>query len=410
MAPAQELSVGTVRQALRGTDHAPSDIGAFAGLSPGPALRLQRSVALTVQIRNRLAFPVGLAWPGNSGPAGEPPFRVIAPGAEAALPVTPRHAGTFLFHARMLEADAPLPLPAAALIVDESARPDSAREALLLIEEWRVNADGRALPPGQAAPDGAQTLFTANGMAMADIPVQPGDRLRLRLVNGAARARVAVRVADHEVRVMALDGQPSEPFLARDGRVILAPGNRADVLIDATGAPGTMAAIHLHDGIAMRVIARLRYADIAARAVRSEPPPPLPDNGLPARLDLKNAVRIDLPLAGLAAADSAAFGWSAPAAWAGQEPAFRVKRGRVVVLALTNPHATPAVFHLHGHHFRLLDRLDDGWKPFWLDTLALEAGQSARIAFAPDTPGAWRLESMAAVWSAPRHGRLFVVE
>jgi FtsP/CotA-like multicopper oxidase with cupredoxin domain len=73
-----------------------------------------------------------------------------------------------------------------------------------------------------------------------------------------------------------------------------------------------------------------------------------------------------------------------------------------VVLALTNRAAATTVFHLHGHHFRLLDRLDDGWKPFWLDTMALEAGQTQRIAFAAEHAGAWLMESMATEWAAPR--------
>jgi hypothetical protein len=47
------------------------------------------------------------------------------------------------------------------------------------------------------------------------------------------------------------------------------------------------------------------------------------------------------------------------------------------------------VFHLHGHHVRLLDRLDDGWKPFWLDTLLIDAGQTQRIAFAAEFAGNW---------------------
>jgi FtsP/CotA-like multicopper oxidase with cupredoxin domain len=46
-------------------------------------------------------------------------------------------------------------------------------------------------------------------------------------------------------------------------------------------------------------------------------------------------------------------------------------------------------FSLHGHHFRLLDRLD-GWKPYWLDTLVVAGRQTARIAFAADNPGRFR--------------------
>ena len=91
-------------------------------------------------------------------------------------------------------------------------------------------------------------------------------------------------------------------------------------------------------------------------------------------------------------------------------PAFRVKAGRTVVLALTNRADIPEVFHLHGHHFRLLDRLDDGWKPFWLDTLAIEPGQTQRIAFAADHAGRWLVETMATDWAAPRLVRWYSVE
>jgi FtsP/CotA-like multicopper oxidase with cupredoxin domain len=91
-------------------------------------------------------------------------------------------------------------------------------------------------------------------------------------------------------------------------------------------------------------------------------------------------------------------------------PAFRAKPGRIVVLALTNRAPLPTVFHLHGHHFRLLDRLDDGWKPFWLDTLVIDAGQTQRIAFAAEYSGRWLMEAMATDWAAPRLVRWYSVE
>ena len=81
-----------------------------------------------------------------------------------------------------------------------------------------------------------------------------------------------------------------------------------------------------------------------------------------------------------------------------------------MVLALTNRGEMAAVFHLHGHHFRLLDRLDDGWKPFWLDTLAIEPGQTQRIAFAAEHAGRWLMENVATDWAAPRLVRWFNVE
>jgi FtsP/CotA-like multicopper oxidase with cupredoxin domain len=80
------------------------------------------------------------------------------------------------------------------------------------------------------------------------------------------------------------------------------------------------------------------------------------------------------------------------------------------VLALTNRAAQPVTFHMHGHHFRLLDRLDDGWKPYWLDTLLFDAGQTQRIAFVAEHPGNWLMETMAIDWSSPRLTRWFAVD
>jgi FtsP/CotA-like multicopper oxidase with cupredoxin domain len=103
--------------------------------------------------------------------------------------------------------------------------------------------------------------------------------------------------------------------------------------------------------------------------------------------------------------------WTRPADFApSAPPAFRAKAGRAAVLALTNRAPVAAVFHLHGHHFRLLDRLDDGWKPFWLDTLAIEPGQTQRIAFLAEHAGRYLIEQVATDWASPRLVRCYSVE
>jgi FtsP/CotA-like multicopper oxidase with cupredoxin domain len=67
---------------------------------------------------------------------------------------------------------------------------------------------------------------------------------------------------------------------------------------------------------------------------------------------------------------------------------------RTVVIALDSRSTAHAV-HVHGHHFRLLDRLDDGWKPYWLDTVPVGPRETARIAFVADNPGRWLIEQHA---------------
>jgi FtsP/CotA-like multicopper oxidase with cupredoxin domain len=318
-----------------------------------------------------------------------------------------RHAGTFLCDLRLLGDGQARPLPARALVVAESEPVMVDRDEVVLVEDWRLHSDGSVMAPGSEAKD-TKPLYTINGRALLDIVTRANERLRIRFINGCQRTAIALKIEEHDVRVMAIDSQPSEPFLARNGQLVLAPGTRVDAFVDAARPPGATSSILLHDGTEPRLIARLVYSNEAP--VRDAPLPAaaaLPSNGLPAQLDLKNALRVDLTL-GAAGSPS---DWSAPVNFrAASTPAFRAKSGRTVVLALTNRADRPSVFHLHGHHFRLLDRLDDGWKPFWLDTLAIEAGQTQRIAFAADHVGRWLIESMATDWAAPRLVRWYSVE
>jgi FtsP/CotA-like multicopper oxidase with cupredoxin domain len=376
--------------------------------TPDPAFRFKRGHMLEIALGNELPIPALLNWHGIDGaPAAEPlaARAPLAPGAKETLAIPLRHAGTFLCDIRLLGDGQARPSPVRALVVEESQAIAVDRDQVFLIEDWRLRPDGTAIAPG-IDPKDTTPLYTVNGQPTLDLLVRHHERLRLRFINGCQRNVIAVKIEGHEVNVMALDGQPAEPFPARNGALVLAPGARVDVFIDATAPPDSVSAILLHDGKEPRPIARL----LTSREPPIRPAPlatalPLPSNGLPAQLDLKSALRVDVPLGGSQA------GWVTPQNFVSTAaPAFRAKAGRVVVLALTNHAEIATVFHLHGHHFRLLDRLDDGWKPFWLDTLAVEPGTTQRIAFAAETAGHWLMESMATDWAAPRQVRWYSVE
>jgi FtsP/CotA-like multicopper oxidase with cupredoxin domain len=376
--------------------------------APQAGMRFRRGDLLEVMLENGLPVPVVLNWHGIDGaPAAEPlaARSPLASGAKDTFVLPLRHAGTFLCDLRVLGDGQAKPLPARALVVGESEKISVDRDEVILIEDWRLRPDGTAIAPGTDAKD-TTPLFTVNGRTSLDLATRANECLRFRFINSCQRHAIAVKIEDHDVRVMAIDSQPSEPFLARNGQLVLAPGTRVDAFVDATRPPGSTSSILLHDGTEPRPIARLVYSsDAPVRDAPLPAPAALQSNGLPAQLDLKNALRVDLALGGTQT------DWMTPANFApASAPAFRAKPGRTVVLALTNRAAIPTVFHLHGHHFRLLDRLDDGWKPFWLDTLAIEAGQTQRIAFAAETAGRWLIESMATDWAAPRLVRWYSVE
>jgi FtsP/CotA-like multicopper oxidase with cupredoxin domain len=383
-------------------------IWSLAGATSDSNLRFKRGDAIEVALVNQLPVPAVLNWHGLDGVAAAEPLVAttpLAPGTNQTLAIPLRHAGTFLCDLRLLGDGQARPSPARALIVAESEAVPVDRDEAFLIEDWMVRPDGTAMAPG-IDPKDATPLYTINGRTMLDIPVRRHERLRLRFINGFQRNVIAVKLEDQEVRVMALDGQPSEPFPARNGALVLAPGARIDAFIDATKPPGASSAILLHNGKDARLIARLVVSqEPPIREALLAPAPPLPSNGLPSELNLKNALRVDLPLGGPQA------DWVVPTGFAvSAPPAFRVKTGRTVVLALVNRGETATIFHLHGHHFRLLDRLDDGWKPFWLDTLAIEADQTQRIAFSAEYAGRWLMEATATAWAAPRFVRSYNVE
>jgi FtsP/CotA-like multicopper oxidase with cupredoxin domain len=351
----------------------PIEIPAFSGTTPGPTLKLRQGDQVNISIFNELNEKITPYWHGVRTVRSPGVDAEIRPGQQAGFRVQPPDAGTFWY--RTLPRTGGL---YGLLIVEEKTKPDVDRDAVLVLDEWRLE-DNRTI--------------TANGRPSADIPVRAGERIRLRLLNAAPNRTMQLRFDKHQVWVMAIDGQPAEPFVARDGRLALAPGNRIDVFIDATSEPGATAPILLDQSGSEIAVAQLAYETGRREGPSRGAPPPLPGNALPSRIDFRTAVRPTIELGDLPA-DIAAF---------------KVARGRAVVLTLTNRSAVPTVVHIHGHHVRLLDKLDDGWKPFWLDTLVVAPGQTERVAFVPETVGRWSIESTPLVSGAQPTMRVFEV-
>ena len=348
-------------------------IWGYHGMIPGPTLRLRRGEELRIRLVNGMEEPTMVHWHGVRLPNamdGAPPLtqEPVKGGASFDYRFMPPDAGTFWYHATPAQTARGL---AGLLIVEETEPVEIARDHALIFQNAAANSE---------------SLVSVNGTSGLEFPAPAPGRTRLRLVNaGAHLIRIQLGEASPEALrawVMAIDGQPAEPFLARGNRISLAPGNRADMFVETTLAPGTMVPIIVEPRREFAPLAHL-VIDGPARSTSFADPKPLPANPLPQRLDLARAQRVTVPLESVAAAVPPA------------RPLFSVRRGRVVVLALTNRSDFAQVVHLHGHSARLLDRLDDGWKPFWVDTLPIEPRATERIAFLADNPGKWAIDHRA---------------
>jgi len=341
--------------------------------APGPTLRLKRGEEVRVRLVNDTAEPAAIHWHGvrlQSGMDGVPGLTQapVAPGASFDYRFAPPDAGTFWYRPATSLSGQRMRGPTGALIVSESAPVETDREAVLLVNE---------IPNAETA---------------GRLTVQTHQRLRLRIINAMA-SPLPLRLDKHRAVVMAIDGQPAEPFAARDGRITLGSGNRIDLFVDATLNAGDTAALLVETAQGDMPLLRLVYEGAPARPAPLAALKSLPANPLPERMDFRGALRVDVPIEAnsLGPAPGPSLGRSAPL--------FQAKRGRTVMLALVNKTAALQMVHLHGHCVRLLDKLDDGWKPFWLDTVVAPPQDIARIAFVADNPGKWLIDSQtAAAW------------
>ncbi len=376
------------------SDRGPTPIWGYDGKAPGPVLRVKRGEELRIRLINELPEPTAIHWHGVRLPNAmdgvphltQPP---VAPATSFDYRFRPPDAGTFWYRPAGNAAGQIARGLRGALIVEESTPVAVDRDVLFVFEDW----------PADRSVDGPR-LMTVNGAVETELSVRPNERLRLRLVNAAVARPLVLRIERHAPIVMAIDGQPAEPFIARDGRVALGPGNRADLFIDLPLGLGERASILLLAAGSERAVVNLVYAGEAARPAPLPEPTPLPPSALPQRLDLRSAARHDLSLDTLV---------PLPAPVHERPPLFSVGRGRVVVLALGNRTELSQTIHLHGHHVRLLDRLDDGWKPYWLDTITIPARQTDRVAFLADNPGKWLIEAQALADARPRAAVWFAV-
>jgi FtsP/CotA-like multicopper oxidase with cupredoxin domain len=373
--------------ALRGQGQGPTPIWGFDGTIPGPTIRARRGEEIRVRLVNDLDEPTTVHWHGVrlANPMDGVPTLTqapIAPGESFDYRFVAPDAGTFWYHAQVNSPKQQARGLYGALIIDEAEPVDVDRDVTLVFGDWRLTAGGTIVQTPFAEPttDPVRPHLTVNGLPSLDIPVKTNERLRLRVLNAATARVLSFRLDRHRPIVMAIDGEPAEPFEAQDSRFTLGPGNRIDLFVDATLESGASAALTVGEPGRDISIVHLAYED--GSPGRAEPRTDLnalPANPLPERMDFERALKLDVQIG--PSGDGAAL--------------FTVKRGRAVMLGLVNRSAISYVMHVHGHHFRLLDQLDDGWKPFWLDSLVVPAGQTMRIAFVADNTGKWLIQGTA---------------
>src|SRR5579883_2808139 len=300
---------GQARVPMVGNGSPQTEVWAYNGAEPGPVLRVRQGTPFRATVENGLTENTTVHWHGIRLPNamdGVPYLtqKPIKPGERFEYAFTPPDAGTFWYHSHddsLVQMGRGL---AGALIVEEAEPPAVDRELLWTIQDWRLTDDAQ-IAPGfnnrmEAAMDGrVGNTVTINGRVPDTVNVRAGERIRLRLLNAAIARSMALRFEGHRPTTVALDGQPCEPHDPVDGRILLGPAMRADVILDMQGEPGRWYQVvdDFYDRLAYTLV-RLEYDKAApARLHPSDASLRLPSNPVP-RPNLKTASVHEVQLQG----------------------------------------------------------------------------------------------------------------
>jgi FtsP/CotA-like multicopper oxidase with cupredoxin domain len=409
---------------IMGAGQAETPVLAYNGLVSGPVLRLRQRELFQANIINGLNESTTVHWHGirlPNGMDGVPGLTQasIEPGDSFPYAFTPPDAGTFWYHPHDHTASQMGRGMAGALIIEEPEPPGFDRDVLWVLQDWELLSDNQIVDGFDNEMEGMMagrigTTVTINGTIPTPVPLRAGERIRFRLINACLARFMALRFAGHRVVVMALDGQPVvQPFEPDGGLAVIAPAQRVDLLLEATGEPGTTYPVtdEFYGDDGSYNLVDLTYSG-APKLVTSSRPIILPPNPIP-KPDLKDPVRHHLTIVGggmsgmgmgmrdmMGGMGMMADGnTSAPQIWGikgpnglnnGMMSIFTIPLGRTVVITLENTTKWWHPMHLHGYSFQVLSRNGAAEQyPDVRDTVILRPNDTVDIAFVADNPGDW---------------------
>jgi len=243
---------------------------------PGPLIRIPRARESVIVFDNALDEPSSVHWHGlriDNAMDGVPGMTQapVMPGEKFEYRLTPPDAGTYWYHTHQRSwAQMALGL-AGVLIVEEDDPPVVDQDLVFAIDDWRLDddmqIDRKSLGSMHDWAHGGRmgNVITVNGESGKVYRVARGERVRLRLVNIANARTMNLLFNEPRMSVIAIDGQPVEPFTPPDGRIRLAPGQRSDVIIDMSADPGQRSLIEVVIGEYAYEIASFEYAATVKR-------------------------------------------------------------------------------------------------------------------------------------------------
>lgn len=365
---------------------------------PGPVIKAKQGTTITVNVLNELKEPTSVHWHGlriDNKMDGVPGVTQdpIQPGENFTYRLKLSDAGTFWYHPHLNSSEQLERGLKGVLIVDEKDPLPWNQDIVWLIDDWFLQQDGTIFPHfithHDLMHDGRWgNAVTVNGQVQPEIFVNPGERIRLRLINGA-NARIFTHVLEGlSAKVIAVDGQPVSQTFTYE-KFPLSPGNRVD--LDITIPKDAAGKTYLLDDQATR-----KRFTIGKIVVREAPAvttpqfePQLIKDFIPAEMfnDVKVSKSWDL---NIVRGGKYGIGWAMnQKLWPDADKA-KAAIGKPIKIQFVNSSNNLHPMHLHGVFFRVLSVNN---KPvvenFTRDSVLVGPKETVTIGLIPEHEGVW---------------------
>jgi FtsP/CotA-like multicopper oxidase with cupredoxin domain len=381
------------------------DAWTYDGGIPGPLIRAHAGDRLVVHFSNHLPGATTVHWHGIRVPiqmdgvpgVSQPP---VEPGGAFTYEFTVPDAGLYWYHPHVMSAaQVGFGLYGALLVEDPDDRVGVADETVLVLSD--IGLDGKG---GFEPPDSGGSTGMAFGREGNHLLVNGRERPRLVVRAGAPQRWRVVNAAKSRFFQLELEGQPFTRVGGDGGlleypvpleALVLAPGERADVIVAPRGDPGSELVLRAYPfnrgfgSVEYRSVEDLLTVAIAEGAPYTAAlPAPARRTIEPISTEGATRVAIDFTIAQQA---NGTFEYGVNGVPFAKNHSVAAKPGETQVWTITNKTKWSHPFHLHGFFFQVLDEKGRPVHPLeWKDTVNVPLEQTVRLVVRyDDRPGSW---------------------
>jgi FtsP/CotA-like multicopper oxidase with cupredoxin domain len=231
----------------------------YNGGVPGPTLRVRAGDTLSVSLKNGLTDPSNLHVHGlhvSPEDNSDNMFVTVEAGGsfdyQYELPAD-HPPGVYWYHPHLhgFVADQVFGGLYGAIIVDDPEPIPAVRERVLVMSDITLDSAGNV---AEATPMDTMSgregeLVLINGQLTPSMTARPGERERWRIVNACVSRYLRLRLDGQQLTLLGIDSGRFETPQAID-EVVLAPGNRADLLVTSSAGTSTLRALPYDRGSA----------------------------------------------------------------------------------------------------------------------------------------------------------------